>query len=510
MARRARSNDVILPSRMLPSDALFWYAEEATPALRPVVGGLFFLDRAPHTEKLEHAFLRWVERIPRLRQRVHEDPLRITLPEWRVDPHFDLHYHLRHLELPAPGARKELLELVSALFASPLDPARPLWEAYDIRGFEGRRAALLVKVHHCVMDGVGSMTGFDALTQTSRNQPIPLPKLRPAEPPVAPVRIARLATETLRMGADNVKAGARLVAEALRHPQNVAEQVARAARGLRGLFSDLMAPPTPDPLAQKATGIGRRLDGLTMSLPRLRKMKDALGVTLNDLMLAIVAGAVGRYYRHKKLEVDELHCMVPMSLRREEERHLLGNRVGMCNVLLPIGERDPLRRLMMIQEQTAAAKRDRRSAAYPFLMRLLTFAPTFVIRSLAQVSTGRINLIVTNVPGPPEVRYLAGARIDAIYPYAPVTVGLPLAIALLSYADTYGIGIDTNPSAIPDPELLHRFLDEAAQEFDRVAFRNQGGHAQAARSQRLGPRAGGQSAGTAGRPAKAIATSSSG
>lgn len=470
MAQRIASSDVVLPSRMLPSDALFWYAEEATPALRPVVGGLFFLDRAPDTEQLERAFLRWVERIPRLRQKVHEDPLRIALPEWRFDPHFELHYHLRHLELPPPGTRKELFELVSALFAAPLDPVRPLWEAYDIRGVEGQRAALLVKVHHCVMDGVGSMTGFDALTQTKRNQPIPLPRLRPAPDVSPPTRVLRLTADALKIAIDNFRAGTGLLIQAVRKPATIAQQVVAAARGLRGLVSDLTAAPAPDPLARRATGIGRRLDGLTMPLPRLLKIKEALGVTLNDLMLTIVAGAVGQYYRRHRLAVDQLHCMVPISLRRDEERHLLGNRVGMCNVALPIGERDPLQRLAYIREQTMAAKRDRRGSAYPFLMRLLTLTPSFVIRALAQATTGRINLIVTNVPGPPEVRYLAGARIDAIYPYAPVTLGLPLAIALLSYADTYGIGIDTDPSAIPDPDLLRHFLLEAEEEIEKATF----------------------------------------
>ncbi|MCX8073790.1 MAG: wax ester/triacylglycerol synthase family O-acyltransferase [Candidatus Binatia bacterium] len=510
MGEQPAAREVTLPSRMLPSDALFWYAEEATPALRPVVGGLFFLDRAPHTEKLEHAFLRWVDRIPRLRQRVYEDALRLTLPEWRDDPHFELHYHLRHLELPPPGSRKELLELVSALFASPLDPARPLWEAYDIRGYQGTRAALLVKVHHCVMDGVGSMTGFDALTQAKRNQSIPLPRIRPSQPRPAPMRAARLATEALKVTTDNLRAAAALLLGAVRDPASAVAQISAATRGLWGVLSDLTSPASPDPLAQQATGIGRRLDGLTMPLPRLRKIKEALGVTLNDLMLTIVAGAVGRYYRHRKLSVDELHCMVPISLRREEERHLLGNRVGMCNVALPIGEEDPLRRLARIQEQTAAAKRDRRAAAYPFLMRVLTLTPTFVIRALAQATTGKINLIVTNVPGPSELRYLAGARIDAIYPYAPVTIGLPLAIALLSYADTYGIGIDTDPSAIPDPELLHHFLEQATDEVERAARVSQ---QKAPRPQRtaLATRpARAQSTPTAGKPAKAIATSSSG
>ncbi|GIW42783.1 MAG: diacylglycerol O-acyltransferase [Candidatus Binatia bacterium] len=510
MSEHQQAVEVTLPSKMMPSDALFWYAEEATPALRPVVGGLFFLDRAPDTERLEQAFLRWIHQIPRLRQRVHEDPLRIFLPEWRDDPHFDLHYHLRHLELPPPGTRKELFDLVSALFASPLDPARPLWEAYDLRGYRGDRAALLIKVHHCVMDGVGSMTGFDALTQTKRHQPVPVPRLRPARPAPAAVRLTRLATDTLRTTADTLSAAVGLVTQAIRNPGQVAEQARAATRGLRGLWNDLTAPPPPDPLARKATGIGRRLEGLTMSLPRLLRIKEALGVTLNDLMLTIVAGAVGRYYRAHKYAVDELHCMVPISLRREEERHLLGNRVGMCNVALPIGERDPLRRLECIRKQTLAAKQDRRGAAYPFLMRLLTLTPTFVIRTLAQATTGRINLIVTNVPGPKEVRYLAGARIDAIYPYAPVTLGLPLSIALLSYADTYGIGIDTDPSAIPDPQLLHEFLEQAVSEVETAALPKPHRTRAHSHSGRRATEARRQSTETAGKPASAIATSSAG
>lgn len=469
MGRARDGNDISLPSHMLPSDALFWYAEEATPALRPIVGGLFLLDRAPETEQLERAVLGWIQRIPRLRHRVHEEPLRLRLPEWRDDPHFDLHYHLRHLELPAPGTRKELFELVSALFASPLDTARPLWEAYDIRGYERRRAALLIKVHHCVMDGVGSMTGFDALTQMSRNQPVPLPRLRSAQTPTVSGRIARLALDSLRNVTDTTLATLSFAGSALRNPTAVSADVAAAIRGLRGVFHDLTAPAAPDPLAQKATGIGRRLDELVLPLARLRQLKDAFGVTLNDLMLAIVAGAVGRYYRSRNLQVAELHCMVPISLRSEDQRHLLGNRVGMCNVALPIAELDPVRRLERIHEQTLAAKRDRRGAAYPFLMRWLTLVPTFFLRVLAQASTGRINLIVTNVPGPEETRYLAGARIDAIYPYAPVTMGLPLSIAILSYADKLGIGIDTDPAAIPDPTPLHHFLEEAAAEFERVA-----------------------------------------
>ena len=160
--------------------------------------------------------------------------------------------------------------------------------------------------------------------------------------------------------------------------------------------------------------------------------------------------------------------MVPVNLRQDHERQAFGNRVGMCNVALPVGEPDPMVRLDRICGQMAAAKGDRRGATYPAIWRALAFAPAVAFRFMAENITGRINLVCTNVPGPPAVRYLAGAKIEAIYPFAPVAIGTPLSIALLSYADAYGVGIDTDPAAIPDPALLHQYLEE---EIERIARR---------------------------------------
>jgi hypothetical protein len=163
--------------------------------------------------------------------------------------------------------------------------------------------------------------------------------------------------------------------------------------------------------------------------------------------------------------------MVPMSLRAADDMSSLGNHVGSINVALPVGEPDPLARLARIQSQTRAAKSDRRGAAYPFMMRALATMPGFAYRLLAQSVTGRINLVCTNVPGPAAPRYLAGARVEAIYPFAPVALGTPLSIALMSYGDVYGIGIDTDPAAIPDPELLHRFIAAAVDELEARVLR---------------------------------------
>lgn len=460
-----------LSSRMLPTDALFWYIEEAMPELRPLVAGLLILDRSPDRDRLRALVERWVARLPRLRQRVVEAPLHLGLPEWEDDSHFELDYHAREVVLPKPATERHLLDFVGAVFATPLDPMRPLWEAYSIEGLEGGRAACFFKVHHSVMDGVGSLAVFDAFTQSHRAEPVLVPRSLPARPPgAAAVRLGRVARDTITNALAGLSAAAAISARAALRPGEVIDEVQRAVRSVRGLITDLTTPATDDPLASVSTGIGRRLDAMTLSLPRLVRIKDALGATLNDVVLTAVAGAVGRYHTHRKVHVDELHCMVPMSLRQSEERQALGNRVGAFNVALPVGERDPLRRLAHIQRQTNVAKGDRRGAAYPLVMRTLALMPGFAYRLLAQAATRQVNLICTNMPGPPAQRYLAGAKVETIYPFAPVALGVPLSIALLSYGEAYGVGIDTDPAAIPDPEALHRYLAAAVDEIENRAF----------------------------------------
>jgi diacylglycerol O-acyltransferase len=461
---------VQLPSRMLPTDALFWYVEEATPELRPLVAAVMILDRRPDHNRLRASVERWVARLPRLRQRVIEAPLRLGLPEWEDDPHFEIDYHAREVILPEPATERHLLDFVGAVFATPLDHMRPLWEAYLIEGIENGRAACFFKVHHSVMDGVGSLAVFDALTQAHRAEPVRVPRHLPLRPPSSPsVRLARLVRDAAANAATGLAAAAAVPVRAALRPVEVIGDIGRTVRGVRGMITDLTAPSTADPLAQASTGIGRRLDAMTLSLPRLERVKEALGVTLNDVMLTAVSGAVGRYYAHRKMHVEELHCMVPMSLRQSEDRHALGNRVGAFNVALPIGESDPVLRLARIQRQTGAAKSDRRGAAWPLMMRVLASMPGFAYRLLAQAVTGRVNLICTNIPGPPVPRYLAGAKIDAMYPFAPVALGTPLSIALMSYGDSYGVGVDTDPAAIPDPELLTRYLAAAVDEIEERA-----------------------------------------
>jgi hypothetical protein len=161
--------------------------------------------------------------------------------------------------------------------------------------------------------------------------------------------------------------------------------------------------------------------------------------------------------------------MVPMNLRGRDERDALGNRVGMFNILLPVGESRPERRLARIVEQTRAAKSDRRGAAAPFLVEALTLLPGAAFRWIARHAIGRVNVSLTNVPGVPAQRWMAGARVDAIYGFASVVEGTPLIVAMVSYAGEMEIGIDTDPEAIPDPHRIAVLFEEALAELEQLA-----------------------------------------
>lgn len=466
-------HELDLPNRMAATDALFWYAESAMPIFRPLIAALYILDRQPEPKQMEAGLHVAIQAIPRLRQKVVELPFHIGLPEYVEDKHFDPTYHLRHLSVPAPGAMRELLNLTASLFAAPLDRERPLWEAYWIEGLEGGRAAFFFKLHHSLVDGVGALAILQALTRSARDQPPPRVRKRRCRRP-SPVE--NVLTQVSQLAADQaatvwrVATGAVLApVEAALHPIETFEQVQRTLRGLRGAVADLQQPAIKDPLLGSTSGLSRRFDVMEIPLERLRAIKEPLGVTLNDLILTVLAGTLGALHKERHTHVDELNCMVPMNLRGADEERVLGNRVGVINVRLPVGERRPDRRLQLIVRQTRRAKSDKRGASYPFLMDLLALVPGAGFRWLGHQALGRVNVACTNIPGLPEPRFMAGARIEAMYPFASVVEGTPIILAMLSYAGHMDIGIDTDPEAIPDPHRVAVHFEAALAEMETLA-----------------------------------------
>jgi WS/DGAT/MGAT family acyltransferase len=459
---------------MAPSDALFWYVETALPAFRPIIAGLYMLDRHPRKGGIEAALKATIKLVPRLQQRVVETPLHLGLPEYVDDEHFDLSYHLRHVSVPKPGRMRDLLDLTASLLATPLDRERPLWEAYWIDGLRDDRSAVFLKMHHALVDGVGSLAITRGLTQRSRKDKPP----RVVAPAGRPQRAARSTLGRLgKMAFDNARASATIavgVATApvrfLAHPIVGCEQLQATARGLRGVVHDAAQSPIVDPLGTRAAGISRRLDIFDIPMSRLRAIKAPLNGTINDVVLTALAGAVGAYHRKRRVHVDSLNCMVPMSLRGENEKDALGNRVGMINVTLPVGEPRADRRFAHIVAQTRAAKRDMRGGLYPVLVSALTVLPGAAFAWLARQSLGRVNLVCTNIPGVPGTLYMAGAKVTAVYPFASPVEGTPLVVALISYVDRMDIGIDTDPEAIPDPHRLTELFLAALDELESLAL----------------------------------------
>jgi WS/DGAT/MGAT family acyltransferase len=461
-----------LPSRMTATDALFWYAESALPIFRPIIAGLYILDRPPDRRRFEQCLHSALQLVPRLRQRVVETPWHLGMPEWAEDPHFDPAYHVRHVSLPPPGSQRALLDFVAALFATPLDRERPLWEAYWIDGLADRRSAYFFKLHHSLVDGVGAVALFNALTLPSRRAPIPRCDAPARAATAAPRGAAQLAALTMAQGAaaaELVGQAARLPSRLIAHPSESLAALRATAQGVRGMLADLGRDSVRDPLAGDSTGLSRRFDVMRIPLERLRAVKEPLGVTINDVVLTMLAGALGSYHRERRVRVAALNCMVPMNLRAADEREALGNRVGTFVVRLPLTESRPARRLALIAHQTRRAKTDRRGAAAPLLLNAAVLLPGFALRWMAKQSLGKVNVACTNVPGVRERRYMAGALVEAVYPFASVVEGTPLVMALLSYAGTMHVGIDTDPEAIPDPRRLHTLLTEQLRALERLA-----------------------------------------
>lgn len=423
---------------MQASDAFFWYAEAASPTLRPLVAGLFMLDRAPDRRRCRAAIERATRVMPRLRQCVAEAQYGFGLPSWQADAGFDLDYHLREVLLPPPATHAQLLAHIGEVFSAPLDHLRPLWEAHLIGGLADDRAALFMKLHHAVLDGVGSNALFDALSQLRRRDPVsPVPRRRlVASPPAAP--LARL----LDAGAS--MAGA--LGPALSDPAATLRQLRRLASGLGGLAAQV-AGAARVPTDERDGSVGRRLATAALPLAPLRALKTSLDCTLNDLVLTLVSGAIGR--TRAGLGGPRLTCLVPVNLRRADERTELGNRVGGFTVQLPVAERDPYVRLAAIQAQTRVAKDAGHGVATQRLMQASAIIPAAIFRGVTRQMAGRTQLICSNVPGPTAQRFLAGARIETVFPFAPVMFGAPLAIALVSYGPTLGVGIAADPAAVP-------------------------------------------------------------
>ena len=457
----------IASSPLSAEDLSFWYADQ--PRQRTTMAMLMLLDRAPDPRRLAGAAWRMVEAVPRLRQRVVDAPFDLALPRWEEDRTFDLDFHVRRYALADDGADggdlDALFRRLGPIYERPFDRTRPLWEMVEIDR-PGGGAALFFRLHHAVADGVGGNAIFAALTDAERSgEPLASP---PAKPPGAwpetgiGAALARAVRD--RVAQDAARAGA--VAGALWQTARDPASLLRAGRIAAALAGDLRHQ-SESPL--RDFGRARRLAGIDVPFEPLRAARSALGGRMIDVLLTAVAGAAGAWHRaHGHGRVAELQTLVPINLRPRATQGLdagVGNRATGILVWLPIRIANPAKRFREIHRRVEQRKAHPAAEFFPMVAGVLAALPRPLYRAVAYQSSKAVDLIVTNVPGIPVTRYVAGAEIEAAYPFAPVAPHCPISVALYGYRDRLYVGLDADATSLPD---LDEFRALLARSFDEV------------------------------------------
>jgi diacylglycerol O-acyltransferase len=460
-----------MPDRLSPLDASILYLESAeTPmhagnvAIFDEPAGGFDYDALIGLIEDRIAF------VPRYRQNVQPVLGRLSRPVWVDDPDFDLTYHVRRSALPKPGTDEQLRELVSRVLSRPLDRDRPLWEMYLVEGLAGSRFAVLSKTHHAIVDGITAVDMAQVILDES-----PEPRtatIVPWRPAPGPGRL-------------DLVAGA--VSEAVRHPGAAVDQV-RAGLARLGGFAQQVAgdvgelamaaraavrPAHPGPL-NVPIGSQRRFDTVDAPLESYRRIRTAHGGTVNDVVLATLAGALRGWLmtRGEAVRADtSVRALVPVSVQAPpsgSDVATVGNQVASYLVDLPIGEPNPIMRLHRVSYAMRAHSDTGRAVSARALVELAGFAPATLHALGARVASGfsrrLFNLIVTNVPGPQLPLYAAGARLAASYPVIPLAANQALAVGVTSYDGTVRYGLYADRDAMPDLAVLAQCITDALDE----------------------------------------------
>jgi diacylglycerol O-acyltransferase / wax synthase len=463
-----------MAERLSGMDASFLYLE--TPSVHMHVGGLAILDPSTRPdgrlrfEVLEQVVAQRIHLVPRFRQRVLFPALPVGKPAWVDDERFDLSFHLRRATLHPPGGRRELAELVGGVMSRPLDRSRPLWELHFIEGLEGGHVAGLAKSHHALIDGVSGMDLASVLFDfTPEPQELTPPPWHPAREPATGELLVRSAADQVARPLQAIGLGVKRLRRA---PEEALEITRRTLTGLSSLVS---AGPTPPGPFDVPVGPNRRFAMAEVDVDDARAVKKALGGTVNDVVLATVAGALHRFLRGRgeKTSGATLRALVPVSIRDRSQRMALGNQVSMFLVDLPVGRMSAAGRLRRITEATRELKYRHQAVAASALIGLGTWAPpTLHALSARLVARQRVaNLVVSNVPGPQVPLYLAGARQVATYPVMPLGPTMGLSIAVTSLSGVMGFGLTADREAVPDLEDLAGNILESFEELAKAARR---------------------------------------
>jgi diacylglycerol O-acyltransferase / wax synthase len=445
---------------MRNSDAFAWEMEH-DPGLRSTIVTILLLDRSPDWDVLLERCDRIARLVPMFRQRV-VDTLPPAPPRWEYDPDFDLHYHVRRVNAPQPGTFATVLEMARHAEMAEFDRARPMWEITLVEELADGGAAVVCKLHHSMMDGIGGvqigMLLFDVTEEPRDLGPMP------PEPPGERSGFLGGVRDSLRYDAALARKAARTTAwsapaavlKAVPHPRQSAESllgtvasVYRAVRPINHAGSPLMTDRR----------LVRRLGVHEVPRPALREAAHLAGGTLNDAFVAGVTGGLRRYHARHGVEIGDLHVTMPISLRNDEDP-IGGNRLALMRFDLPVGEEDAAARIVKIRDRSREMRAERSLPHTQMIAGGLNLLPRWYIAAILR----NVDFLASNVPGIPVPVYLGGAAVRMYYPFGP-TIGAAVNVTLMTYVETCALGVNVDTGAIPDFDVFHECLVEG---FDEV------------------------------------------
>ncbi|NQV05937.1 wax ester/triacylglycerol synthase family O-acyltransferase [bacterium] len=414
-------------------------------------------------ERIRDFFDVRLQYIPRYRQRLEWIPIE-RHPVWVDDEHFDIRYHIRHIALPHPGTEAELQSFVGRVFSERLDRSKPLWEMWVVEGLEGGRMALVTKIHHCMIDG---MAGVDLLKVALSPFPDPtIGTMEEYEPRPVPEPFELLMDEMVR----RLKAPKEALSSVrgfLDESKEASEEIQARLKAMftsarSGWFSNASLTPINDHI-----GPNRRFTWFTSELDEVKVVKNQYGGTVNDVVIAAVAGGI-RSYLHQDRGVDvcelDFRAMVPVSIRGDLPTAELGNQVTMWLVDLPLDTADPIEQLEAVSATTSHLKESDQALGAASLTQSVAWTPGTLLSAGARLaaSTARpFNMTITNVPGPQIPLYLMEAKMVANYPMVPLWVNHGVGVALFSYDGRLNWGIVADWDLVPDIDVVMRRIEEA-------------------------------------------------
>ncbi len=462
------SNDTTAPQFLRQSDAFTWEMEH-DPTLRSTVVTVFLLDEVPDADVVRDRFERIGRTLPMFRQRIVPSPAGAP-PRWEIAPDLDLDFHLRRVTASEPGDLAAVLEFARRAAMDDFDRARPLWEVTLVEGVDdpdsGAKAALVVKLHHSLTDGVGgveiALALFDFEREPDDRGPMPEAPA-PVHQPSDAMRIAHAWSEATAYDSGvlltglrgSLRAAPRLTRDLLLRPVPTARSGVELAASVYRTVRPIREPGSP---LMRDRGLVRQLRVHQVSLQALKDAAHAGGGSLNDAFLAAVAGGLRRYHEEHGIAVEDLHVTMPVSLR-EDGDPMGGNRITLMRFDVPVGVADPAER---IARTHARAGRVRHERSLPWTQ-LIAGALNRVPRSYIASILRHVDFLASDVPGIPVPVYVGGARVIIQYAFGP-TIGAAVNVTLMTYVDTCALGVNVDTAAIPDVELFDRCLAEGFAE----------------------------------------------